>query len=202
MNENGYKIMHIEDGIDSKYGNIHIIMANPVQNNGFGMYHSMTIGNDTETFFIPANQRLLNQIIIIARGGGLWYPDEDDFVEEKILNENTNSHIMIHRHVSFFKNEYDEDLNSGHDACLIPNMGNKIQTLNQQFYQGNWFESYYSFRNYVESLAEGDDVQNFWGWLFDRTDFNGCMPWNLPLNYEQEYNRFLDACENTDNTEY
>ena len=28
MNENGYKVMHIEDGVDSKYGNIHIIMAN------------------------------------------------------------------------------------------------------------------------------------------------------------------------------
>lgn len=151
MNENGYKVMHIEDGVDSKYGNIHIIMANPVQNNGF---------------------------------------------------ENTNSHIMIHRHVSFFKDEYDENLNSGHDVCLIPNMGYKIQTLNQQFYRGNWFESYYSFRSYVESLAEGDDVQNFWGWLFDRPDFNRCMPWNLPSNYEQEYNRFLDACENTDNTEF
>ena len=105
MNENGYKIMHIEDGIDSKYGNIHIIMANPVQNKGFGMFHCMTIDSDTETFFIPANQRLLKQIMMIARGGGLWYPDKDDFVEEKIFNEDTKSHIMIHRHVSFLKGE-------------------------------------------------------------------------------------------------
>ena len=49
MNENGYKRMHVSDGTDSRYGNIFIIKANPVQNNGFGMYHSMTIGNDTET---------------------------------------------------------------------------------------------------------------------------------------------------------
>ena len=202
MNKNGYKIIHIGDGTDSRYGNIFIIKANPVQNNGFGMFHSMTIGSDTETFFIPANQRLLNQIIQIARGGGLWYPNDEDFIEEKIFDENTNSHIIIHRHVSFFRDKFDEDLNSGHDVCLIPNMGYKIQTLNQQFYRGNWFESYCSFRSYVESLAEGDDVQNFWGWLFDRPDFNGCMPWNLPSNYEQEYNRFLDACEKTDNTEF
>ena len=49
MNENGYKIMHVSDGTDSRYGNIFIIKANPVQNNVFGMYHFMTIGNDTAT---------------------------------------------------------------------------------------------------------------------------------------------------------
>lgn len=202
MNDNGYKIMHVGDGTDSVYGNIYIIKANPVQNNGFSMYHSMTICSDTETFFIPANQGLLNQIIMIARGGGLWYPDEDDFVEEKIFNENTNSHITIYRHVSFFEDEYDENLNSGHDVCLIPDMPSKIHTLNQQYYSGNWFESYFSFRSYVESLAEGDDVRNFWGWLFDRPDLNGLKPWNLPLEYECEYERFLNACEDADSPEY
>lgn len=33
MDENGYKIMHVSDGTDSRYGNIFIIKANPVQNN-------------------------------------------------------------------------------------------------------------------------------------------------------------------------
>ena len=68
----------------------------------------------------------------------------------------------------------------------IPNMSRKIQSHYSLYYRGNWFEEY-SFRGYVESLAEGADVQNLGGWLFDRQDFNGKMPWQLPYNYENEY---------------
>lgn len=68
----------------------------------------------------------------------------------------------------------------------IPNMSRKIQSHYSLYYRGNWFEEY-SFRGYVESLAEGADVQNWGGWLFDRQDFNGKMPWQLPYNYENEY---------------
>jgi len=93
-------------------------------------------------------------------------------------------------------------INSGKRVQLIPNIQYKARTLNNQFYQGNWFEAYYSFRSYVESLAEGDDVRNFWGWLFNRPDFNGFMPYELPEDYYDEYERFLDVCECLDNTEY
>ena len=31
MNENGYKIMHVSDGTDSRYGNIFIIKANNIK---------------------------------------------------------------------------------------------------------------------------------------------------------------------------
>ena len=202
MNKNGYKIMHIGNGTDSVYGNIYIIQANPVKSNGFSRFLSVTIDNDTDSFFIPINQELLNQILTIAKGGGLWYPNEDDFVEERIFDEAKMDHIAVYRHVGFFGDDFDEDMNSGHDVCLVPDMPFKIRTLNQQYYSGNWFESYFSFRSYVESLAEGDDVRNFWGWLFDRPDFNGLKPWNLPLDYEREYERFLNACEDTDSSEY
>ena len=202
MNENGYKIMHVGDGTDSIYGDIYIVKANPVQNNGFGLYHSMSICNETESFFFPANQSLINQVLLIARGGGIWYPNENDFSDEQIFDEEKQKHIIVHRHISFHDEDYDNDLNSGHDICLIPNIAYKIRTLNQQYYTGNWFELYYSFRSYVESLAEGDDVRNFWGWLFERSDFEGYMPWDLPSKYEAEYNRFLNACEKIDGTEY
>ena len=87
MNENGYKIMHVGDGTDSIYGDIYIVKANPVQNNGFGLYHSMSICNETESFFFPANQSLINQVLLIARGGGIWYPNENDFSDEQIFDE-------------------------------------------------------------------------------------------------------------------
>lgn len=53
MNKNGYKIMHIGNGTDSVYGNIYIIQANPVKSNGFSRFLSVTIDNDTESFFYP-----------------------------------------------------------------------------------------------------------------------------------------------------
>ena len=128
--------------------------------------------------------------------------NENDFSDEQIFDEEKQKHIIVHRHISFYDEDYDNDLNSGHDICLIPNMAYKIRTLNQQYYTGNWFESYYSFRSYVESLAEGDDVRNLWRWLFERSDFEGYMPWDLPSKDEAEYNRFLNACEKIDGTEY
>ena len=45
---------------------------------------------------------------------------------------------------------------------------------------------------YYESLAEGDDVQNFFGWLFDDARFNNTTVWTLPENYEDAYQQFLN----------
>lgn len=194
--------MHVGDGTDSVHGEIVIVKANPVKNNGFSLCHSMSICTDTETFFFPNDINLINQVLLIARGGGLWHPNEDDFSEERIFDEDKGTRVVIYRHNSFFDDDYEGDLNSGHEVCLIPNMPYKVHTLNQQYYTGNWFESYYSFRSYVESLAEEDDVNIFFGWLFDRPDLNKVKPWELPYNFEAEYERFLDACSEADSNNY
>lgn len=52
----------------------------------------------------------------------------------------------------------------------IPNMSRKIQSHYSLYYRGNWFEEY-SFRGYVESLAEGADVQNLGGLALRQTRF-------------------------------
>lgn len=199
MNKNGYRIMDVTDGYDSSYGEIIIVKANPIKDLGFGRTVSMTICDETDTFFFPQSEEdLLNQILLIANGDGDWYPNESDFETETVLDENLNKRVPVYRHVSFFDDSYDETLNSGHEVSLIPDIGFKAKTLNNQFYQGYWFNSY-SFRGYVEALAEGDDVQNFWGWLFNRPDFNGLKPWELPYDFEREYERFLDVCGELDN---
>ena len=202
MNDAGYKIIHIGDGTENGFRPIVIVKANPVIENEFSKSFVPYECNDTELFFFPNDDRVVNKVVRIAQGEGIWYPDEDDFEDEMTLIENTSKRVSIHRHISFWTDNFNDDMNSGHSVNLIPDIQYKARTLNNQFYQGNWFESYYSFRSYVESLAEGDDVRNFWGWLFNRPDLNGCMPYELPEDYYNEYQRFLDVCESLDNNEY
>lgn len=68
MNKDGYKIMHVGDGTDSAHGEIVIIKANAVKNNGFSLNYSMSISKDTETFFFPNDTNLINPVLMIARG--------------------------------------------------------------------------------------------------------------------------------------
>lgn len=201
MNKAGYKIMHIGGATENGYRPIVIVKANPIHNMGFGQSFTPYECRETELFFFPNKKRLVDHIVQIAQGEGIWHPNEDDFHDETSLLEVENKKVAIHRHNSFWTDKYD-DINSGHTVNLIPYIQYKARTLNNQYYQGHWFNFYCSFRNYVESLAEGDDVQNFWGWLFNRPDFNGCMPYALPEEYFNEYERFLDVCESLDSTEY
>ena len=201
MNKAGYKIIHIGDGTEKGFSPIVIVKANPIIDHGFYASFVPHENIDTEEFFFPDEERIANKILQIARGEGIWHPTEDDFKDETIFCEDLHKSITIHRHKSFWTEDYD-DMNSGESVNLIPDIQYKARTLINQFYQGNWFETYCSFRSYVESLAEGDDVQNFWGWLFNRSALNGCLPYDLPEDYYNEYERFLDVCENLDDIEY
>lgn len=116
--------------------------------------------------------------------------------DNTLVDDNENK--IVFRHRSFFGDNYDDTLNNGHNICLIPNIEYKVRTLNNQYYNNNWFQIYFSFRQYVESSAEGDDVRNFWGWLFNKLDFNNLKPWNLPFEYINKYKRFLQTCDNID----
>lgn len=202
MNNAGYKIIHIGEATENGYKPIVIVKANPINDNGFLRHYVPYECRETEFFFFPQKPSLINRVVQIAQGEGVWHPNEDDFVDGATFFEDENKRVTIHRHTSFWSNDYDKDMNSGHSVNLIPDIQYKARTLNNQFYQRNWFESYLSFRSYVESLAEGDDVRNFWGWLFNRPDLNGCMPYELPEEYYTEYGRFLDVCESLDSTEY
>lgn len=201
MNKAGYKIIHIGDGTENGYCPIVIVKASPIKDMGFGMSFTPYECGETELFFFPNKKNIVDRMVQIAQGEGVWHPNENDFQDKISLFEGNNKRFIIHRHNSFWTDDY-SDMNSGHTVNLIPDIQYKAKTLNNQYYRGNWFESYCCFRSYVESLAEGDDVQNFWGWLFNRPDFNGCMPYALPEEYFNEYERFLGVCESLDSTEY
>ena len=88
--------------------------------------------------------------------------------------------------------EYAHGMNSGSALYLIPNYDYKQNQLFEQWKNNAWYFTYPSVRDYVESLAEGDDVQNFFGWLFDDARFNNTTIWSLPGKYEDAYQQFLN----------
>lgn len=186
-----YQIMEIKGAHDSRYGDVAIVRANPVETNSMGMrFVTQHLCSDTEMFFFPDDDEILEPIIRIAQGQGIWRPNKNDYRDESILDEETNRRSQIHRHKSFWSNIYDRGMNSGYTPDLIPNKGYKARQLKEQFYRNGWYEEY-TLRGYVVSLAEGDDVSNFWGWLFDNPALNGCLPWTLPSDYQQSYEDFL-----------
>ena len=193
MNDKGYRIMNVEESTDSVFGDIIIVTAAPIFERKVGSMVMGGYGGNEDVFLFPKEETLIERVLQIARGGGNWYPDEEDFEEDTIIDGN-EQRVPVYRHISFYGEDFDESLNSGQEVCLVPDIMYKAKTLNNQYYQGGWFNTY-DFREYVESLAEGDDVENFWGWLFNRPDLNGLMPWDLPYDFEREYERFLDVCE-------
>lgn len=186
-----YLIRKITSGEDDHYGDICIVKANPVETNSMGMrFVSESIGKGTETFFFPNESDIIETLLRIARGQGIWQPNEDDFEEETVCDEKNNRDMTVYRHVSFWSNDYDHSLNSGNKAELINNKQHKANQLKTQYYRNGWYESI-GLREYVESLAESDNGSNFWEWLFDNPSLNGLMPWNLPSDYTECYEDFL-----------
>ena len=153
MNNKGYKIMNISDGEDNIYGKICIVEANPINSNGLYLTHSISIDKDTETFLFIDDENILNQLIKILQGDGIWYPYENDFNTEQVYDNERGLIKNVYRHNSFYSTDYDKSLNSGKRICLIPDLEYKIRILNNQYYNNNWFNIYSDFKDYVISLA-------------------------------------------------
>jgi len=98
--EKEYFIMDIGDGQDSKYGKILIVKANPVVTNSLGFRHvSETRGTHTEMFHFPLSNRYIDPLVQIAQKQQIWHPAQEDFVDSRVRDENSNRVVTVHRHV-------------------------------------------------------------------------------------------------------
>lgn len=90
-------------------------------------------------------------------------------------------------------NDYDDEETM---LYLIPDVLYKKSKLEEQWRDNHWYYTYPSVRDYVKSLAYGDDVNNFLSWLFSDARFNYATAWSLPLEYDialkQFFNLFFD----------
>lgn len=202
MNKEGYKIIDITGGHDSRYGDVLIVKANPNTKNEFGDSYSLQLCNVTETFISPEDDIQLHNLLNVANGGKLWYPFEKYFFDDKIFDDKTNASIVIHRHVDFFEFEddfydddnYNEDAEDEEDFLLIPNLYYKVQFLREQYTKGFYYMQYPTFKAFVASQPE-DDGPMFWRWLFENPDFTDDMTEDIPTDYKEEFERFLDFCD-------
>ena len=157
---------------------------------------------------------LEDRLMDIVNGDNPWMPDFSEYSLEfyNDFREANNDHQVVYKHISCYDadadyeldvfdyefsaddDEEDEDfeMNGENALVLIPNFAYKQSQLVEQWRNNNWYYTYPSVRDYVESLAEGDDVQNFFGWLFDDARFNYTTVWTLPGNYEDAYQQFLN----------
>lgn len=98
--EKQYLIMDIGDGQDSKYGKILMVKANPVITDSMGIKTVMeTRGKHTEMFHFPLLDRHIDPLVQIAKEQQLWSPKQEDYIDERLREENTNQVITVHRHI-------------------------------------------------------------------------------------------------------
>ena len=183
------------------------------------------VNSDTIWFMFPAdNEDVEERMMEIANGDNPWMPDFSEYCVEFYNNfrEANNYHQVVYKHITCFDEDADYELDifdytdpSEYGAefvddnedevvfgpqalSLIPNFSYKKMQLENQWRSNGWYFTYPSLRDYVESLAEGDDVENFFGWLFDNPMFNNSEAWNLPQNYQEAYFQFLNLFPSID----
>ena len=183
-----YKIIDVTK-YESNDGNgyVVVVLANPVNTSSMGhMFVSEGKNIHTEEFVFGDSRRVVDPIMRIARSETIWTPNQDDF--EDVIDEEGKT---VHVHMSYYgDDDYDMTMNSGNNRVNVPSAYYKADQLREQWTKGWMYD--YSLRDYVHSLATGDDVQNFWGWLFDDTSLNKFTYWNLPKEYKDAYQRFLN----------
>lgn len=220
------KVMHIVE-MGNTPDNI-IIKANICRVVGDRIECEGGTNEDTIWFMFPNdNDHVTNGLMHLANREDPWIPIFADYCVEFFDNfrEADNDHQVVYKHVScwdedanFVLDDYystdsseygaefgdeedddDDDDYFGPKALgLIPNCSMKKEQLESQWRNNGWYYTYPSLRDYVESLAEGDDVENFFGWLFDDSSFNGTEAWNLPHNYREAYFQFLNLFPDLD----
>ena len=177
------------------------------------------INEDTVWFMFPNDDEFLeDRLMDIANGDNPWMPDFSEYSVEfyNDFREANNDHQVVYKHISCYDEDADYELDvfdyefSADDdddnddtfgpkaLSLIPNYSYKKMKMEDQWRSNGWYYTYPSLRDYVESLAEGDDVENFFGWLFDNPKFNGIEAWNLPHNYQEAYFQFLNLFPSID----
>lgn len=112
MKANQYKIMEISDGDDSKHGKIWIVKANPVEENQYSgaKFFTSYIDENTELFFIPYNNSLVDEIEDIAKEGKLWTPNKNEWQEEAYINEDIAQKCVINRFITTQNNSDNNNL--------------------------------------------------------------------------------------------
>ena len=168
-----------------EYGRTLVVLANPITVSPTGsMFVTEGAYPSTEEFIFPFYGDIVDAILRIARTESVWTPNPNDF--EDVINSKGKN---IHRHVSFYHDDYDETLNSNNLSVGIPGVDYKLEQLKQQYIHNGWMYEC-SFREFVQSRAYDDP--GFLGWLFDTSELEGCYFWSLPGEYRDAFEKLIN----------
>lgn len=212
-----YVIITIEDNPGTNEGRLLIVEANPVREipmmddffdddwddlpaKGKYRYNS-TKSYNTETFLFPFDDELNRNLINVARkytSNIFWQPNMEDFFDSRMRNPD-GSIIDIHKSKAFMG--YDVD----NYRYLSPELSKQIKDyIADDFYKKNFLLDKYE--RFINKEMVGDDYDildfvidhsekniNFFAWLFDKEDFIGLNEDDLPDEYHECWNNFVNS---------
>lgn len=201
-----YYIIEIKGCTDSLFGDCAVVLANPIKEIKMGTYSSQSVTPcvcaETKRFFFPDDDYILEPLLRFARNQSPWTPDFDYFNEERIFDEDTNKHIVIYRHHSFW-----EDVPSATENSAPIRISSEKQCILSRRYQDYMRQNYMidpiDLQEYVGRLCDNDP--NFFAWIFDDSSLRGCSVYELDDEYQEAWQHFYDRCDpyfNRDEDEY
>ena len=72
--------------------------ADPNTNTGFAETDLYGLMDITETFIVPYDDELIEEIVHIARSGQLWSPDIEDWSVDDLFDKKENRLTIVHRY--------------------------------------------------------------------------------------------------------
>ena len=99
MEEKQYRVMEIAEGHDSRLGKVWIIKANPVETNPLSgaSFIMSDLYEGTETFILPYDNEIVDEVEEIAKANKLWTPEVDEWKTELAFDEKARQRKTIHR---------------------------------------------------------------------------------------------------------
>jgi len=98
-----YQIKEVNQTKDELLGKAWTVKAKPIDmdsesNMGFAETDLYSLLDITETFIVPYDNELIEEIVHLARGGQLWSPDVEDWSVDSVFDEKEKRLTIVHRY--------------------------------------------------------------------------------------------------------
>jgi len=98
-----YQIKEVTQTDDEFLGKVWTVIAKSVDldsgsNVGFAETDLYSLLDITETFIVPYDNELIEEIVHLARGGQLWSPDVEDWSVDSVFDEKEKRLTIVHRY--------------------------------------------------------------------------------------------------------
>lgn len=98
-----YLIREVTQADDELLGKAWTVKTKPIDmgsesNMGFAETDLYSLLDITETFIVPYDNELIEEIVHLARGGQLWSPDVEDWSVDSVFDEKEKRLTIVHRY--------------------------------------------------------------------------------------------------------